>query len=360
MTEQTPGAPPKGGAIKQILSLLLALIIGAVLAFGAYLYWQYESEHPSADDAYVMAHYLWVAPRVNGQVTEVFVIENQRVQAGDQLFRLDARPFAAVVGKATSAERLVRQDIEVQKAAVQAAEAKVREQRANVDQAKAEFDRVEQLVKRGDEPKLRGIEVEDQYKAAQATLDDLLAELDLARKTLGPMPVQQARIDEAAEAVQLATLDLDWTLVKAPAAGRVTRVTMRPGDVVKAADQLFVLVEDGDWWVQANFDEDQIASIRPGMSADVRIDSFGKRVFQGTVESIGPASAASFSLLPAQNTTGNWVKVTQRIPVRVRLPPMDPNTPYRLGASASVSVSTDAASAGETPGQGAETTTGSQ
>ena len=360
MTEQASAAPVQGGVGKQLLALVLALAVGGCLAFGAYLYWQYESEHPSADDAYVMAHYLWLSPRVDGQVTEVFISENQRVEAGDQLFRLDARPFAAVLGKASSAERLVRQDIEVQKAKVQAAEAKVREQRANVDQAKAEFERVTQLVDRGDEPKLRGIEVEDQYKAAQATLDDLLAELDLARETLGPMPVQQARIDEAAEAVELATLDLDWTVVRAPAAGWVTRVTLRPGDVVKTGAQLFVLVEDGDWWVQANFDEDQVASIRPGMPADVRIDAYAKRAFQGTVESIGRASAASFSLLPAQNTTGNWVKVTQRIPVRIRLQPMDPKTPYRLGASASVSVSTDAASAGETAGQGAETTTGSQ
>jgi membrane fusion protein, multidrug efflux system len=305
-----------------------------------------------------MAHYVWVSPQVDGRVAEVFVTENQRVQAGDNLLRLDARPFAAALEKAASAERLVRQDIEVQATEVQAAEAKVREQQANVDQAKAQFERVSQLVKRGDEPKLRGIEVEDAYKAAQATLDDLSAELELARKTLGPSQVQQARIDEAAAAVQLATLDLDWTLVKAPADGWVTRVTLRPGDVVQTADQLFVLVEAGDWWVEANFKETKLASILPGMPAEVTIDLYGNRGFQGTVESIGPASAASFSLLPAQNTTGNWVKVTQRIPVRIRLQPMDPATPYRLGVSASASVTTEAASAsaGMGAGQGAKNT----
>ena len=360
MAEQDPDASPKKGMAKQILAVLLALVVGGLLAFGAYLYWQYEDAHPSADDAYVMANYVWISPRVDGQVTEVFVTENQRVQAGDELFRLDARPFAAALEKASSGELLVKQDIQVQMAAVHAAEAKVREQQANVDQAKAQFERVSKLVKRGDEAKLRGIEVEDAYKAAQATLDDLLAELDLARKTLGPSQVQQARIDEAAAAVQLATLDVDWTLVKAPADGWVTRVTLRPGDVVQTADQLFVLVEAGTWWVQANFRETQLASLLPEMSAEVTIDLYGNRRFQGTVESIGPASAASFSLLPAQNTTGNWVKVTQRIPVRIALQPMDPTAPYRLGASASVTVLTQSASSDTGAVQGDDITAGNR
>ncbi|MGB5833025.1 MAG: HlyD family efflux transporter periplasmic adaptor subunit, partial [Thiohalocapsa sp.] len=219
--------------------------------------------------------------------------------------------------------------------------AEVREQLANVDEAKAQFERVSKLVQRGDEPKLRGIEVQDQYKVAQATLDDLDAELDLTRKTLGPIQVQQARISEAQAGVVLARLHLDWTLVKAPMDGWVARVTLRPGDVVQTADELFVLVEDGDWWVQANFKETQLASISPGMTADVNIDTYGSRRFKGEVESIGPASAASFSLLPAQNTTGNWVKVTQRIPVRIRLETMDPKTPYRFGMSADVTVLED-------------------
>jgi membrane fusion protein (multidrug efflux system) len=342
-SEAPTGARAKSSAVRQTLAVVLALAIGGMLGYGAFLYWEYESTHPSAEDAYLMANAFWISPRVHGQVTEVLVEDNQRVEAGAELFRLDQRPFAAALEKATSAEALVKQGIEIQKSAVESAEAKVREQLANLDEAKAERDRVSTLVKRGDMPKLRGIEVEDVFKAARAKLEDLQAELDLARKTLGPPQIQQARIDEAAADVALARLDLDWTRVSAPSAGWATRVALRAGDVVQPGNKLFVLVEDGDWWVQANYKETKLAAIAPGMPAEVSIDLYDGRRFEGRVESIGYASAASFALLPAQNTTGSWVKVTQRIPVRIGLDPMDPMMPYRLGASASVTVITTAA-----------------
>jgi len=343
-----PQAPAAAGGTaqrsvsKQGLAVVLALVLGGLLAFGAYLYWNFERAHPSTDDASLMANYLWISPRVSGQVTEVHVVDHQHVKAGDVLVRLDARPFTAALERAVSKERLVKQQIQVQKADVASAEAKVSEARSDLDDAKAQRDRVEKLVARGDEPQLKGIESEDRYQAAKSALADAEAQLQVARQSLGPPAVQQARIDQAAAAVSLAQLSLDWTVIEAPAAGWVVRVTLRPGDVVQSADQLFVLVEDGEWWAQANYKETKLDAVAPGMQAEVRIDSWPGRTFTGRVESIGPASAASFSLLPAQNTTGNWVKVTQRIPVRIRLEPMDPKTPYRLGASASVTVNTDA------------------
>jgi membrane fusion protein (multidrug efflux system) len=260
--------------------------------------------------------------------------------------RLDARPFTAALDRAVSNQQLVQQQIEVQKADVAATEAKVREAQAHLDAAGAERDRIAKLAQRGDAPTLDEIQAEDRYQAARATLAEAQAELAVARQTLGPPAVQQARVEQAAAAVTLARLELDWTVIKAPAAGWVTRVALRPGDVVQSADPLFVLVEAGDWWVQANYRETRLGGVRPGMPAEVRIDSYPGRTFSGQVESIGPASAAAFSLLPPQNTTGNWVKVTQRIPVRIRLQPMEPDMPYRLGASAGVTVITDAAAAG--------------
>jgi membrane fusion protein (multidrug efflux system) len=331
---------------RQGLAVVLALVIGGVLAFAAYLYWNHERAHPSTDDARLTANHVWISPRVDGQVTEVHVIDNQWVEAGTALVRLDARPFKVALERAVSNERLAQQQIQVQKADVEAAQARLRELAADLDKAKAERDRVLQLVQRGDEPKLRGIELTEQYLAAQAQLDDAKAGLVVARQTLGPPDVQQARRERAAAAAALARLNLDWTVIEAPAAGWVTRVTLRPGDVVQRADRLFVLVEDGDWWVQANYKETKLGGIGPGMPAEVRIDSWPGRTFTGRVESIGPASAASFSLLPAQNTTGNWVKVTQRIPVRIRLEPMGRDTPYRLGASARVTIDIDAPVAG--------------
>lgn len=340
MNEPTAAAPAphRSSMLKQVVSVLIALIIGGLLAFGAYLYWNYQRTHPSTDDGYLQAHYVWIGPRVDAQVVEVPIVNHQRVEAGQLLFKLDPAPFEAALKKATAAARLVQQDIEVQRAAVSVAEAKVREQRALLNNAKENFERISKLVKRGDEPALKGIEVKDQYEAAQATLDDLRAELDLAQQTLGPEVVRQARIGEAEAEVAIARLNLDWTQVKAPAAGWIGRLTLRPGDQVEAGDKLFTLIEEGDWWVQANYKETAVAGIREGMPARVRIDSYSDRVFSGRVRHIGAASAAAFSLLPAQNTTGNWVKVTQRIPVRIGIEPMDSAMPYRFGASARVTV----------------------
>ena len=347
MPEQSPAthvAAPSGRSMsRQGLAVVLALLIGGALAFGAYLYWNHERQRPASADAFLMADYVWISPRVDGQVTEVHVVDHQQVAAGQALFRIDPRPFAAALDRAVSEERLVRQDIAVQRARVDAAEAGVSRARADLDQAVAEAERVAKLVTRGDEPELKGIQAQDARRAAQAALADAQAQLDVARQQLGPPDVQQARVEAAGAAVVLARLHLDWTVVEAPAAGRVTRVRLRPGDVVQSADELFVLVEDGAWWVQANYKETKLAAIRPGMAAEVRIDSYPGRTFGGSVVSIGPASAASFSLLPAQNTTGNWVKVTQRIPVRIQLTPMTADAPYRFGASAGVTVLTDVA-----------------
>lgn len=322
----------------QILKLLFSLAIGALLLFGAYRWWVYEGEHPSTENAYLNAHFVWVSPRVTGQVLEVMVDENQSVEAGADLFRIDPAPFRAELERAEAVAELVTQENAIDKAAVAAAKAGIGEQQALLDAAKEQAERIHKLVEKGDVPVLQGIQSRDQYLAAQASLRDAQAQHELALRKLGPPEVQQARVRQAQVAVELAKLNLDWTLVKAPAAGTVSRLTLRPGDMVQAGQSLFPFVETAQWWVEANFKETQIAGIGVGMKVAVTIDIYADRPFSGVVESLGPASAASFSLLPAQNTTGNWVKVTQRIPVRIRMEPMDPDFPYRIGASARVEV----------------------
>ncbi len=338
-TQAPAEAPAKSHTIAgQVLRILLALVIGAVLAIGSYLYWAYEASHPSTQDAYLRAHYVWIAPRVSGQVIKIKVQDNQPVKAGDVLVEVDPRPFAAELTKAQSKLKLVRQSIVVQRATVEAAEARVKEQQARLDAARAESERVAKLVRRGDEPEIRGIQLEDQSTAAASALEDQIAELDVAKSQLGPEAIQQARVDQAQAAADLAQLNLDWTKIRAPADGWVTRVNLRVGDVVTLGQNLFPLVESDYWWVQANYKETQLEGIEPGMPARITIDIYGNRPFSGTVETIAPASAASFTLLPPENTTGNWVKVTQRIPVRIRMEPMDPDWPYRLGASVTATV----------------------
>ncbi|MEA3410233.1 MAG: HlyD family secretion protein [Pseudomonadota bacterium] len=330
------------GKAREVLIILASLGVGALLLVGAYLYWAYDFGHPTTEDAYLRAHTVWITPQVTGQVIKVHVKDNQHVKAGTPIFDIDPRPFAAQLSAARSEQELVEQGIKVDQAAVVAAGASVSEQEAALNQARDAYHRIKVLVEKGDAPQVQGVQTRDAMLEAQATLANARAELKLVQEKLGPPEIQQARIDKARAAVDITALKTDWTVVTAPADGYVTQFDMRVGEVVSADQQLFPFIESNRWWVQANYKETKIANIKPGMVADVRIDIYGSRKFRGTVESTSSASAAQFTLLPPENTTGNWVKVTQRIPVRIRMEAEDPDFPYHMGASATVTVNTDA------------------
>lgn len=341
--QEGPGSgaePDSPGKSHQILIIGISIGIGALLLFAAYLYWEYDFGHPTTDDAYLQANTVWITPQVSGQVMQIHVQDNQPVRAGDALFDIDDRVYAAELERASSELSLVKQGIEVDSASVQAAGALVEEKRAALDVAAERYERTKQLVAKGNASKIKGIQDRDAMLEAKADLADYQDRLDVARKRLGTPDEQQARVNKAEAAVALAKLNLGWTRVAAPSDGYVTRFALRSGQYVSPDQAIFPLVESGEWWVQANFKETKLANMRVGQAAEVKVDLYGGRIFRGTVESISSASAASFSLLPPQNTTGNWVKVTQRIPVRIRMDTPPPDTPFRIGASCVVTVNT--------------------
>lgn len=137
-----------------------------------------------------------------------------------------------------------------------------------------------------------------------------------------------------------AQLNLKYTHITAPTSGFIANLTLRQGDTVTAYQQLFALIDNQSWWVQANFKETQLTRIRPGQSATIKVDMYPRRTFSGRVMSISSAAGASFSLLPPENASGNWVKVTQRFPVKVLITAHDPRYPLRLGASSTVTINT--------------------
>jgi len=211
-------------------------------------------------------------------------------------------------------------------------------------------DRFKQLVKAGAAAELDTIHYVNALVETKGRVTEAKSALHEAVVNQGSAAVRAARIASAEADVALAKLNLEWTRVLAPADGYVTQFSLRVGDVVKPQEQLFPFVESTHWWVEANFKETDVALIEPGMRATVTIDSYGDKTFEGHVESISRGAAASFSLLPPQNTTGNWVKVTQRIPVRIRLPQQNAEYPFRLGASASVSLDVRAPATKSGPG----------
>ena len=333
---------PKYNRRKELLILAVALVISGLLFAGIYGIWRYERRHPSTEDAMLHAHYVWIKPQVTGQVVELFVTPNEFVHAADPLFQIDPRPYKEHLAKAENELVLVQHEIDADKAAVAAAQARVKEQEAAVETARQYAERYREMAKKGAASQLSTIGYENDLDVAREKLLEIKAKLQQAVVDLGDERVQQARVEEAQIQIRLAQLDLEWTRVTAPTDGLVTAFELRTGDVVQPGDRLFPFIESTEWWVQANFKETQLAGIRPGMPATVTIDIYGERRFRGVVESISGSAAAAFSLLPAQNTTGNWVKVTQRIPVRIRMLTQDPEHPYRLGASAEVTVEREA------------------
>jgi len=328
---------------RELWVLAAALLFGAALLAVVYAVWRYEGEHPSTDDALVQANFVWISPQVIGQVQSRYVVENQLVKAGAPLFQIDPQPFDERLAQHEADLVLVLHDVDADQSTIQAAQDLVTRNEAALGIARQRNARFQPLVQQGVSSALKGIELSQQQAEAEAGLASARANLDVEMKKLGVTPVQEARLRRARAAVELARLERIWTLVTAPADGYVTRFDLRVGDVVQPGDQLFPFIERDEWWVEANFKETQLAGVEVGMPAVVEIDTYGGHRFRGVVESVSAGSAAAFSLLPPQNTTGNWVKVTQRIPVRVRLLEQDPSRPYRLGQSASVSIDLEAA-----------------
>jgi membrane fusion protein, multidrug efflux system len=308
------------------LPLLLAGPV-LVLLVAAYLYLT-AGGTVSTDDSYVQADKVTVSADVAGRVVAVAVHDNQLVHAGDVLFQIDDRQYRIAVARA--------------QAELAAARLKVREALDNLAYRQREFDRQQRLFAG--------------HVTSQARLDEARNVLDVARQQAAGLTPPSAgdaaaAIDaeveqhplvlQAKAALAQAELDLSRTTVKAPLDGVVTRVSSLPvGEYLNVAQPAFALVASNKVWVEANFKETDLTHVLPGDSVTVAIDTYPDKTFHGHVESIGPGTGSEFSVLPAQNATGNWVKVVQRVPVRIVIDNSDADHPLRAGMSAEVEIKT--------------------
>jgi len=334
--------PLNEGSLLKLVRWVLAVLLSVGAAGAFFLYWEYRTLHPSTDDAYVQAHIVRVSSRVTSPATAVHVVDNQFVRAGEPLFDLGPKVFEAKLARARAWLDVAAQDTGAGGAEVRAASATLRERQVTADNARRTVNRLQKLAARHLVPQQELDDAIAAYGEARALVASAAAELERARNALGRTGPQNARLRAAAAAVQHAELELSFTHVTAPADGWVTEVTLRKGTMVRAARPQFALVEAGEWWIEANFRETDLTRIRPGHPARIRVDMYPDLELTGRVESLSAGSGATFSLLPPENATGNWVKVTQRFPVRIALdrPPADAATPLRVGASATVTVDT--------------------
>lgn len=323
----------------------LMLSVPLLLAGGATAYWFAGGGQESTENANLHQARIPVAPTVGGRVVSVNVTELQKVKAGDVLFQVDPEPYRLALAQAEAALNGAHIQVQEMKAAYQQAVASVKLAQDDADYLSHELDRQIALSAKG---VATPSDVDDaRHLAQQATEKATLAQLNVTTALAALGGAADAPTDaHPAVAAALAELDrakynLTVTTVTAPADGVIYQASsFRQGAMLTPGQTVFALVESGDVWVEANFKETQLVDIGVGQPAEVTFDMAPGHSFSGKVEAIGAGTGAEFSLLPAQNATGNWVKVTQRVPVRIRLDHPESLAGLSSGLSAEVTVDT--------------------
>jgi membrane fusion protein (multidrug efflux system) len=297
-----------------IVVLGLIVLLGAAAA-GAYYYWQ-SRYYESTDDAYVQGHPISVSARASGNVVAIHVADNQHVPQGELLVEVDPRDYQIGLARA--------------EAALQAAQADEQKAAADVEAARATWVQQEQDLRRNEELAKQGAATEQALEHSRAAAATAQANLNAQERNLASLRAQTA---VAKVAVDAARLQLSYTQVRAPQAGYVTQKSVEVGAYVNLGQPLLVIVTDR-MFVIANYKETQLTHMRPGQPATIRVDAYPGVVFHGHVDSIQAGTGPTFSLFPPENATGNFVKVVQRVPVKIVFDePPDPNHRLVLGLS---------------------------
>ena len=342
---QTP-APTSAPAKKSSKTRYLVMaVVPALLVGGGVYYWVTGGRFQETENANLRQARVTIASEIAGRITAVNLHENQTVRGGDLLFAVDPEPYRIALAQADASLAGARLNVEQLRASLGQAEAQQRSAQGEVAYLQQELER--QTALSG-----KGVTTQSALDTARRNLDKARdAERASAQAVIGAQAAlggnPDIKTDEhpsvlaALAARDRAAYQLDQTTVTAPADGIVSQAAFfKEGQYVSPGSSLFTLVETDDAWVEANFKETQLTHMKLGQKAEIELDTFPGHPIEATVESIGAGTGAEFSLLPAQNATGNWVKVTQRIPVRLKIDAADADLLLRTGMSATVNVDT--------------------
>lgn len=324
-----PAEPKKKGSRRTVF-MIMGVVLLALLVFGVRRWW-FGRSHVSTDNAQVDGHIVPILPKVGGFVAEVRVNENQNVKAGDTLVVLDDRDLRARLQQ-TEADLAALLATVSSRTRVGQAEAAVAQAQGNAVKARADLARIEPLA-------IQNVVSQQQLDAARAGATAAEAQLASAQAALVGA---DARVAAARASRDQAALQLSYTRVTAPSNGVVSKKAVELGQLVQPGQPLMTVVPLDDIWVTANLKETETADVTPGDSATITVDAYKGQDFCGHVESLSPATGAKFSLLPPDNATGNYTKVVQRIPVRIRLDcsKVDAAHPLRPGMSVVATIKT--------------------
>ncbi len=317
------------------LVTVAALLLFTAIAAGGYLYWDNAAHFESTDDAFIAARQFAIAPKVSGYLTAVPVSDNQHVAVGEVIARIDDRDYRTALDQAQAQVANAEASIQNIDAQTSAQEAQISVNQAQVDQAQAgltfaqqQASRYEDLARMGAGSVQNAQQYTSQLRQQQAALASAQATLKLAQRQLESLKAQRAsavaNLAQAKAQRDQAQLNLSYTTVKAAQPGRIVSLGAAVGQFVQPGTNLAMFVPDRVW-VTANFKETQLDAMRPGQPVTLAIDAYPDRAIRGHIDSIQPGSGTAFSLLPAENATGNYVKIVQRVPVKIVMdnPPAD-------------------------------------
>ncbi|WP_245468583.1 HlyD family secretion protein [Mesorhizobium sp. M7D.F.Ca.US.004.01.2.1] len=298
-----------------------------LIALGLVLWWLNARQYESTDDAFIDARTVTIGAEISGRITDVAVTDNQPVKAGDVLLRIDDSDYQASLAEANAGVASaqagivdVEAQIEAQNAKIDAAQKQVAQAQAALDFAKAEDQRNRELLAKGTSTQQQAEQAASTLRQDQAALDSAGANVAATKSQVTVLQAQeksaQAKLNQANATQEQARTTLSRTTITAPVAGRATSISAAIGTYAQPGQVLMMFVPD-EVWVKANFKETQLDLMRPGQSVDIEIDAYPEKAFHGRVDSIQAGSGTAFSLLPAENATGNFVKVVQRVPIKI-------------------------------------------
>ena len=328
----------------RILRLLLLVAVPLLVAVGGALVWQNGGRYVSTENAYVKAHIAQISPEVPGRVIDISVRDHDVVKAGKVMVRIDPEPYRLALAKADAELDLARTQVETARATWRETQSELGEVETHAAFLARQLQRQLALAERGVVSASTLESAQNDASVAKDRLTVVRRRLERVLSVLGGDPNvrtdDHAMVRDKTADRDRSALDLARTTLSAPIDGIAVNVKLQLGEQVKAATPLFVIVADYRPWIEANVKETDLTHVRVGQKTKVVLDTYPDEVWEGEVDSISPAAGSEFAILPPQNASGNWVKVVQRLPVRIRLLPHDHESVLRAGMTATMDVDT--------------------
>jgi membrane fusion protein (multidrug efflux system) len=324
--------------------IALIVVVPLLAIAGGAFWWLSGGRYVSTDNAYVKAHIVQIAPEVSGQIRRVLARDHASVAAGETLLTIESRPFRLALDSAEAELDAARTQVETLRATWRETVTELADAEARADYFQRQWQRQEELATKGVASASKRDESQNDARAAAdrvRTVKERLRRVLTALNGNPEMPADEhPMVRDKTAARERAALDFARTSVRAPVEGVVVNLRLQQGEQVKAATPLFALVSASRPWVEANFKETELTHVKVGQKATVVLDTYPDTTWEALVESVSPATGAEFAILPPQNASGNWVKVVQRLPVKLRLLAHAGEPPLRAGTTATVSIDT--------------------